>query len=110
MDIASTRWSDSAGWSAPLPDWDGPSTLVLAFGTSSLVDAPGVLDELRDRYPTSTLTGCSGAGHALGSEIANEGLVVTVVRFGRRVCSPSPLVRRMPPVSVAPPRNSSAGC
>lgn len=81
MDIASTRWSAAEGWSAPLPDWDGPSTLVLAFGTSNLIDRPGALEELCDRYPTSTVTGCSGAGHALGSEITNDGLVVTVVRF-----------------------------
>lgn len=38
MDLFTAGWNQTSGWSAPLPDWDGPGTLVLVFGSSDMLD------------------------------------------------------------------------
>ena len=81
MEAFSTRWRQPDGWEAPLPDLDGPSTLVLAFGASWLADRPGPLAELAAAYPRSCVLGCSTAGAIEADTIHDDALVVTVVRF-----------------------------
>jgi hypothetical protein len=82
MQVETFRWSSRDGWSVPrLPALDSPQTLVLAFGGSSLAEAPQPLRELAAAYPTSCVAGCSTSGEILGSEIRDDGLSVAVVRF-----------------------------
>jgi hypothetical protein len=81
MELYTARWSRAEGWSAPLPAWDGPGTLVLAFGASTLRDEPGPLRELCSAYPGSALIGCSTAGEILHDTVSDDGVVVAVARF-----------------------------
>lgn len=81
MELTTTRWSRTEQWSGALPPWDGPGTLVLAFGASALAAAPEPLRELAAAYPTSVLVGCSSAGEILGDTVTDGGVVVAVARF-----------------------------
>ena len=65
-------------WSAPLPDLDSPSTLVLVFGAPRLMDGLG---DLVAAYPHSLLLGCSTAGEIHGARVEDDSLAVAVARF-----------------------------
>jgi hypothetical protein len=85
MQISTLRWEPMTGWVGPEPDTlrdhDGPSTLVLVFGSSDVADLRDPFDELLDAFPSSAIIGASTAGHVLGTDIVSDGLLVTVVRF-----------------------------
>ncbi|MEH3079347.1 MAG: FIST C-terminal domain-containing protein [Quadrisphaera sp.] len=85
MDVVTARWTARSGWSTRLPDSDGPSTLVLLFGDSDLLDggsaAAAAVREVVGAHPTSVVVGCSTAGQVLGGELADEALTVCVVSF-----------------------------
>lgn len=81
MELRTAQWSPADGWSAPLPRWDGPATLVLAFGGSALLDDPGPLREVAAAYPRSCLVGCSTAGEIRDDTVCDGTLVVAVARL-----------------------------
>jgi hypothetical protein len=86
LELHTLRWDEVGGWSAPLPEWDGPRTLVMAYGGSGLLDDPGPIAELVAAYPTSAVVGCSTAGEILADTVADDTLAVAVTRFaGTRV-------------------------
>jgi hypothetical protein len=77
VEVTGLRFRAGA-WSGPWPAWDGPSTLVLAFGPSA---APPALDQLRRAFPRSVLAGCSSAGEIYGDHVDDDTLAVAVARF-----------------------------
>ncbi|MEZ5264641.1 MAG: FIST N-terminal domain-containing protein [Acidimicrobiales bacterium] len=81
MLITTLRWDQEIGWSAPFPDHDGPTTFVLAFGPSSLLDDPTPLHELHAAFPRSAVVGCSTSGEIDGDSVDDGSVVVTVTRF-----------------------------
>ena len=81
MDQFTARWNPDSGWSRPLPSWDGPGTLVLVFGSSSLLDDDTPLHAVQDAYPSSTMIGCSTSGEILGEGVDDDSLSVAVARF-----------------------------
>ncbi|MCK6529033.1 FIST C-terminal domain-containing protein [Myxococcota bacterium] len=82
MQLATFTWSPGTAWSVePLPPLDSEDTLVIAFGASELLDAPGPLEELARRFPCSHMVGCSTAGEICGTRLADRGLAVSVARF-----------------------------
>jgi hypothetical protein len=81
VELLTAQWRPSTGWSAPLPDWDGPNTLVLAFGAVELADRDGPLADLRAAYPNACITGCSTAGEIFGDTVVDDSLTVAVARF-----------------------------
>lgn len=85
MDVVTARWTARNGWNPRLPDWDGPSTLLLVLGDSDLLDGTGdasaALREVVDAHPRSVVVGCSTAGQVVGAEVADGGLTACVVRF-----------------------------
>jgi hypothetical protein len=82
MDVRLLSWEPSSGWSAPLPgELDGPSTLVLAFGSPPLEVATARLAELAAAFPQAQLAGCSTAGEILDRRVAEGGMSVGVARF-----------------------------
>jgi len=69
-------------WEADqLPAWDGPGTLVLAFGSPEMMGAPELLQALLAAYPTSCVLGCSTAGEIHGPLVHDHHLSVAVARF-----------------------------
>jgi hypothetical protein len=82
MDVRLLAWEESTGWSAPLPgELDGPSTLVLAFGSPPQEVAAARLAELAAALPQAQVAGCSTAGEILDRRIADGGMSVAVARF-----------------------------
>ena len=89
----------TTGWSMPPdPALDSERTLVVAFGSSGLVDAPGALDEILGMYPSSRVLGCSTSGEIHGNSIHDDSLTVAVARFDRdHACArPRPEIPRPP--------------
>ena len=83
MKILNTQWINDQ-WSVPLDEnFDSPNTLVLVFGCSKFFDLKKPYDELEQRFPMSTLMGCSTSGEIFGSEIFDESLSVAIVRFSQ---------------------------
>jgi hypothetical protein len=68
-------------WSGALPALDSPRTLVLAFGASSLIDAPDTWRQLHTKYPQSHVVGCSTAGEINGNVVQDDSIAVAVTRF-----------------------------
>lgn len=62
-------------------DLDGPSTLVLVFGTSVNPSSEAWFQTLRDAFPRSRLVGCSSAGEILGTCLEDDSWSVAVMQF-----------------------------
>ena len=81
MDLFTARWRQRDGWSAPLPAWDGPGTLVVVFGGADLLDDDAPLRAVVDAFPLSSMIGCSTSGEILGAEVEDGSLALAVARF-----------------------------
>jgi hypothetical protein len=82
MEMVTVSWSaDRLTPEGGFPALDSEQTLVLAFGPSSLLDAPAPLQALSAAYPSSCLLGCSTAGEIAGPAILDNTLTAAVVRF-----------------------------
>lgn len=64
----------------PDPTYDGPSTLVLLFGSSEL-DMRVPLAELRRVLPRAVVIGCSTAGEIHQAQVADASISAVVVQF-----------------------------
>jgi hypothetical protein len=82
MDLFTTRWQDGR-WSTPLPEWDGPGTLVLVFGPADLQEVDSPLRTVADAFPRSAMMGCSTAGEILDASVYDGSLTLAVLRFER---------------------------
>ena len=104
MDVRLLEWEPSAGWSASLPvELDGPSTMVLAFGSPTREVAAARLAELAAALPLSQLAGCSTAGEILDRRVADGGMSVAVARFAHTA------LRRADAAVAAPTDSRRAG-
>jgi hypothetical protein len=76
------RWTASRGWEPRRPGGGEEGVdLLLAFGATSLLREPGPLGEALAVYPGAFAFGCSTAGDIFGTQVSDESLVVTAVRF-----------------------------
>lgn len=72
------------GWEPALPAaLEGRRTLVLAFGTRSLLDDPAPLQALAAAFPQAVVAGCSTSGEIGGAQIRDGSVSLAVVRFER---------------------------
>jgi hypothetical protein len=81
VELHTAKWDPAAGWSGPLPECDGVSTLVMVFGASTVLDDQAPIRDLLKAYPTSSFVGCSSAGEIMGNAVYDECLVVAIARF-----------------------------
>ena len=79
MKVQQSRWSDSAGWSAPQADTG--AQLVLVFGDRVSIANPRLGTDLAGRWPGASIIGCSTAGQICGTEVFDAGVVATAIRF-----------------------------
>ena len=88
MDIATWRWTPSAGWSAPVA---GPvaanAQLVLSFGPAT-APPPSWFDALRAAAPRARHVYCSGGGQIAEATVDDEVVVVTAVHFASTTVHP----------------------
>ncbi|MFO0614643.1 MAG: FIST N-terminal domain-containing protein [Polyangiaceae bacterium] len=84
MKLSTFSFEAGHGWSQDaFPPLDSPQTLVLVFAGAGFLDAPGPIDEIVARYPTSVVVGCSSAGEIHGARISDDSISVAVARFER---------------------------
>ena len=82
MKIEQKRWTAKSGWeinkSAPLGT---DADLVLVFaGHAPLVQA-STFEDLKKKYPQAILFGCSTAGEICSTQVTDDSIVVTAVKF-----------------------------
>lgn len=80
MHIGQWEWSRESGWKnlAGAPE---KAELVLLFGGGACLRDPSALSEIRDRFPTAVLAGCSTAGEIMDTSVHDDSLVATTVQF-----------------------------
>lgn len=82
MNVEQRRWTKPSGWIPASVSAAGPgSTLVLVFGSTSLMSSPERLEEVRRAFPGALLLGCSTAGEIFGTQVADDSLVATAMHF-----------------------------
>lgn len=82
MELHTLGHDHKNGWSVKSrPRIDSRQTLVAVFGSTSLLDAPGPMNELLEEYGESVVVGCSTAGEILGTQIFDESLSAAIARF-----------------------------
>lgn len=82
MNVTQTRWKKSSGWQpSPLAPMDPAADLVLMFGATSAWSEPGLLQTVMQNYPGAHVMGCSTAGEICDTQVHDDSLVVTAVRF-----------------------------
>lgn len=82
MEIHTLGFDQKKRWSVShRPKIDSSRTLVVLFGSSSLLDGEDPIAELLHDYPGSLAIGCSTAGEILGTRICDESVSAAIVRF-----------------------------
>ena len=82
MDVEQFRWMGASGWEPTPPGSLGErAQLVLAFASTALMKEGGPLQALRRAYPRAHLLACSTAGEIFGTQVTDDTLVATAVRF-----------------------------
>jgi hypothetical protein len=82
MNIQQRKWTPSLGWvPASATGAARSSQLVLVFGAPSVLRQQHLTDAIRSDYPDAHIFGCSTAGEICGTQVSDDSLVVTAVRF-----------------------------
>jgi hypothetical protein len=84
VEIEQSRWTASRGWEPHAPGTPGTleaPQLVLIFGAPEQLRRQDVLDTIARAWPEADLFGCSTAGDIAGTQVSDESVVVTAVRF-----------------------------
>ena len=82
MKTAQYKWSQSEGWRPNLPTGEvGRQSVVFVFGARSLMQAGGLVGELREHFKGSTMLGCSTSGEILGDMVVDGAVIATTVDF-----------------------------
>lgn len=82
MELHTLGHDQKKGWSVTSrPRIDSCQTLVVVFGSASMLDAPGPMNELLEEYGESVIVGCSTAGEIFGTQIFDESLSAAIAKF-----------------------------
>ena len=82
MKATQARWSKERGWvPAALEQSDREAQLVLVFGSTQLFKDEARLGEIRAAFPSASVVGCTTAGEIRDTEVTDDSLTVTAVRF-----------------------------
>src|SRR4051794_28594536 len=82
MKIEQRKWTAALGWRPASPAAGAKSAhLVMVFGSVAALRTPHLLATIRSDYPAAHIFGCSTAGEICGTQVSDDSLVVTAVRF-----------------------------
>jgi hypothetical protein len=76
-------WTAERGWTQRSEARAANATWVLYFAAPGLMDDPARLAELRARYPSARITGCTTGGEIVDDETLDQSLVVAAVELER---------------------------
>ncbi|MET0412477.1 MAG: FIST N-terminal domain-containing protein, partial [Polyangiaceae bacterium] len=82
MRVEQRSWSEGSGWVSSGSRCDD-AQLVLAFGATALVDQSALWQDLRTAWPRAHIMACSTAGEIAGTQVTDDSLVATALRFER---------------------------
>ena len=80
MKIFQAKWSLGSEWSPALKN-DPAVNLVFLFGSTAHLKEKKELSNIRNAYPGAVFFGCSTAGEIFGTQVFDESLTVTAIRF-----------------------------
>lgn len=82
MQLEQRHWTAAHGWKPEPPGALGESAqLVLAFGATSALKEPPLLETIRRAYPGASILGCSTAGEICGTRVSEGSLVAVAIHF-----------------------------
>lgn len=81
MKITTVTYKTDTGWSESLPDLDSKKTMILVFGAPEFIEKDQPFQELKEKYPTSLIAGCSTAGEIYNDMIYDNSLIVSITKF-----------------------------
>lgn len=82
MKIEQNLWTPNTGWQpAPSGQLADAAQLVLLFGSTAIFKTAERINEIRRAYPQAHLFGCSTAGEINGTQVRDDSLAVTAIRF-----------------------------
>jgi hypothetical protein len=82
MDIEQRQWTAAIGWVPAGPaSVSATAQLVFVFGAPAVLRDSPCLNELTADYPRAHIVGCSTAGEICGTQVRDDSLVATAVRF-----------------------------
>jgi hypothetical protein len=82
MKIEQNSWKAEKGWISGEPGKLGDSAnMVLVFGSNSALKNQNVVEKIKKSYPRAQFLGCSTAGEICGTEVSDDSIVMTAVRF-----------------------------
>jgi hypothetical protein len=81
MQIEQTRWRPGRGWVPALSRTLRDAHLVLLFGGTDVLKDPQHVAALRQVYPEAHLLGCATSGEIYDTQVTDDTLVATAVRF-----------------------------
>jgi len=82
MNVEQNIWTKTEGWEAgSLGKLGDSAQLVLIFGSRSILRDASLLEIVKKAYPKAHYLGCSTSGEICGTQVSDESLVVTAVRF-----------------------------
>lgn len=81
MRIEQSRWTPARGWEPSAPRRLDGAQLVLLFGSPGALKRDDLRGQAASAYPSAWTFGCSTAGDIFGTEVSDDSLVVTAVRF-----------------------------
>jgi hypothetical protein len=97
MDVTTSCIRVGKAWSPSIfAELDSPTTLLMLFGSSGLIDMPEHITEVLDACPQSRVIGCSTAGEIHDGEISDDSIVVAAVRFKQTLVRTAQAVVRDP--------------
>jgi hypothetical protein len=80
--IEQRKWTQDLGWApAAAASFAKSCQLVLVFGATAILRQPQLTGAIRNDYPAAHIFGCSTAGEICGTQVSDDSLVVTAVRF-----------------------------
>jgi hypothetical protein len=82
MEIEQNKRTGASGWEPQqFGKLGNAAQLVLVFGSTSILKEKRHFNEIKKGYPNAHLLGCSTAGEICGTQVSDESLVVTAIRF-----------------------------
>jgi hypothetical protein len=83
LQIEQSRWTPAKGWEPCAPRRLDGAQLALIFGSPAALKEEGLREQVAAAYPSALRFGCSTAGDIFGTQVSDDSLVVTAVRFER---------------------------
>lgn len=81
MKTSQEMWTAKTGWHQLTPELEVAPQLVLAFGSTSVLQDAKLYKQVAEKYLGSNIIWCSTAGEILDTQVHDDSLCITAVHF-----------------------------